>query len=175
MRDTEREREAETQAEGEAGSMQGARRGTPSQVSRITPWAEGGAKPLSHPGCPKDWSFKFYFNLINPNPKKNHCLHGKNLFIFGWFTEWIWESLTGVPCESLGKPIGDYIPQIYTDIHHFHVSEVIFHFSSEYNHYNKNKTPGWYTWDFFNFTWSLGESFISDLRKIFFRPYSISH
>ena len=22
-------------------------------VSRITPWAEGGAKPLSHPGCPE--------------------------------------------------------------------------------------------------------------------------
>ena len=39
MRDTE----AETQAEGEAGSMQGARRGTQSQVSRIRPWAEGGA------------------------------------------------------------------------------------------------------------------------------------
>ena len=57
MRDTEREREAETQAEGEAGSMQGARRGTPSWVSRIRPWAEGGAKLLSHPGCP-------YFLLI---------------------------------------------------------------------------------------------------------------
>ena len=52
MRDTDREREAETQAEGEAGSMQGAPRGTRSQVSRIRPWAEGGAKPLSHPGCP---------------------------------------------------------------------------------------------------------------------------
>ena len=34
MRDTERK--AETQAEGEAGSMQGAQRGTQSQVSRIT-------------------------------------------------------------------------------------------------------------------------------------------
>ena len=52
MRDTETEREAETQAEGEAGSMQGARRGTRSRVSRITPWAEGGVKTLSHPGCP---------------------------------------------------------------------------------------------------------------------------
>ena len=49
MRDTERE--AETQAEGEAGSMQGARRGTQSPVSRIRPWAESGTKPLSHPGC----------------------------------------------------------------------------------------------------------------------------
>ena len=47
-----REREAETQAEGEAGSMQGALRGTRSHVSRITPWAEGGARPLSHLGLP---------------------------------------------------------------------------------------------------------------------------
>ena len=39
MRDTERE--AETQAGGEAGSMQGARCGTRSWVSRIMPWAEG--------------------------------------------------------------------------------------------------------------------------------------
>ena len=58
MIDLEREREAETQAEGEAGPMQGARHGTPSPVSRVTPWAEGGAKMLSHSGCPK-------FNLVN--------------------------------------------------------------------------------------------------------------
>ena len=58
MRDPQREREAETQAEGEAGSMQGARHGTQSRVSRIRPWAEGGAKPLSHLGCPKQL-FKF--------------------------------------------------------------------------------------------------------------------
>ena len=54
MRDIERE--AETQAEGgEAGSMQGARCGTRSLDSGIRPWAEGGAKPLSHRGGP---SFK---------------------------------------------------------------------------------------------------------------------
>ena len=47
------EREAETQAEGEAGSMQGARCGTRSGVSRITPRAEGGTKPLGHPGVPE--------------------------------------------------------------------------------------------------------------------------
>ena len=43
MRDPEKEREigTEIQAEGEAGSMQGARSRTRSQVSRITPWAEG--------------------------------------------------------------------------------------------------------------------------------------
>ena len=52
----EREREAETQAEGEAGFTQGAGRGTRSRVSRIKPWAEGGAKLLSHPGWPFDYS-----------------------------------------------------------------------------------------------------------------------
>ena len=53
MRDREREREAETQAEGEAGSMQGTRCETRSRVPRIMPWAEGGAKLLSHLGCPE--------------------------------------------------------------------------------------------------------------------------
>ena len=32
--------------------MQGARCGTRSRVSRITPQAAGGAKPLRHRGCP---------------------------------------------------------------------------------------------------------------------------
>ena len=32
--------------------MQGARYGTRFRVSRIRTWAEGGTKPLSHPGCP---------------------------------------------------------------------------------------------------------------------------
>ena len=50
--------EAETQAEGETGSTQGARRGTRSRVSRISPWTNGGAKPLSHPGSPVAYSFK---------------------------------------------------------------------------------------------------------------------
>ena len=54
-RELEREREAETQAEGEgeAGSMQGARHGTQSRVSRIRPSAEGNTKPLRHVGCPE--------------------------------------------------------------------------------------------------------------------------
>ena len=47
MTDTQRGRGAETQAEGEAegeaSSIQGARRGTRSWVSRIWPWAEGSA------------------------------------------------------------------------------------------------------------------------------------
>ena len=52
MRDTERGAETQAQAEGEAGSTQGSRRGTRSGVSRITPWTEGGVKPLGHRGCP---------------------------------------------------------------------------------------------------------------------------
>ena len=55
---TDTEREAETQAEGEAGSMQGARRGTWSWVSRTTPPAESGAKLLGHQGCPEAADFK---------------------------------------------------------------------------------------------------------------------
>ena len=31
----------------------GSQRGTRSRVSRIRPWTESGAKPLSHLGCPK--------------------------------------------------------------------------------------------------------------------------
>ena len=54
MRDTQREREAETQAEGEAGSMQGARCGTPSRDSRITPWAEGRLQTAEPPRDPLD-------------------------------------------------------------------------------------------------------------------------
>ena len=46
------EREAETQAEGEAGSMQGARRGTRSRVSRIMPWAEGRRQTAEPPRDP---------------------------------------------------------------------------------------------------------------------------
>ena len=54
-RERERERDAERQAEGDAGSMQEAGYGTQFWVPRITPWAEGGAKPLSHPGIPCVW------------------------------------------------------------------------------------------------------------------------
>ena len=80
MRD--REREAETQAEGEAGSMQGARWGTRSQDPRITTWAEGGAKPLSHPGIPYGLSF--------PKCKKRNRGHRRSfltlhlLFLLRW-------------------------------------------------------------------------------------------
>ena len=63
MRHTE-EREAETQAEGEAGSMQGARYGTRSRVSRITPWAEGHAKPLTTQAA----HFFLTFLIINEMP-----------------------------------------------------------------------------------------------------------
>ena len=66
MRVTHRERRsAETQAEGEAGSMQGTGGGTPSWVSRITPWAADGAKPLIHRGC----SMVAILNSLSENVK----------------------------------------------------------------------------------------------------------
>ena len=40
----------------------GARCGTRSRDPGVTPWAEGGAKPLSHPGCPMSPGFKFSRN-----------------------------------------------------------------------------------------------------------------
>ena len=43
--------------------MQGARRGTRSRVSRITPWAAGGSKPLSHPGLPISQLFNAILTL----------------------------------------------------------------------------------------------------------------
>ena len=46
------QREAETQAEGEAGSMQGARRGIQSRVSRIAPWAKGRHQTAAPPRDP---------------------------------------------------------------------------------------------------------------------------
>ena len=52
-RDRERQRHRQR---GETGPMQGAQHGTLSRVSRVTPWAEGGAKPLSHQGCPRLYS-----------------------------------------------------------------------------------------------------------------------
>ena len=55
----DREREAETQAEGEAGSMPGARCGTRSQVSRITPWAKGRRQTAEPLGLPSLLRFTF--------------------------------------------------------------------------------------------------------------------
>ena len=52
MRDTHTHTEAETQAEGEAGSMQGARRGTQSQDLIPGPYLKAEAQPLSPPGSP---------------------------------------------------------------------------------------------------------------------------
>ena len=63
MRDTETERGRDT---GRGRSRLPA--GTQSQVSRIIPLAEGGAKPLSHPDCPEDKYFKWLFPSLNSGP-----------------------------------------------------------------------------------------------------------
>ena len=62
MRDIERE--AETRAEGEAGSTQGARYGTQSWDSRITPWAEGRHSNAEPPKCP---FFKIFIKILSLN------------------------------------------------------------------------------------------------------------
>ena len=74
MGDIEREREAETQAEGEAGSMQGAGRGTQSRVSRITPWIQAAAKPLLHRAAQMK-VFLHHHPLTQWNLKLNQSLH----------------------------------------------------------------------------------------------------
>ena len=51
MRDTQGK--AETEAEGEAGSLRGAQRRTPSQEPGITPEPKAAAQLLSHPGVPQ--------------------------------------------------------------------------------------------------------------------------
>ena len=71
MKDTERER-AETWAEGEEGSTQGAQHGTRSRVARITSWAEGGAKPLSHAGIPERENLK---QVPGPDLEPDKSLH----------------------------------------------------------------------------------------------------
>ena len=70
---------------GEAGSMQGARHGTRSRVSRITPWAEGGAKLLSHPGCPMKYflmivSVRILLVASNKRPTQTTRLKCKEIF-----------------------------------------------------------------------------------------------
>ena len=74
MRDIERE--AETQAVGEAGSRQGTRHGTGSWISRILPWAEGGAKPLKQWGCPLAPHIHLEFPTVSMWQLRNTLLCG---------------------------------------------------------------------------------------------------
>ncbi|CAK7308684.1 hypothetical protein VULLAG_LOCUS14173 [Vulpes lagopus] len=50
--------------------MQGARRGTRSRVSRITPWAEGSAEVLRPPGCPGPPPLRHHLHMagVQSNP-----------------------------------------------------------------------------------------------------------
>ena len=71
---TQRERDAETQAEGEVDSMQGARRGTRSRDSRITPWAKGRRSTTEPPRDPND-HFKW---------KETEIIWPRHSFVSGW-------------------------------------------------------------------------------------------
>ena len=67
-----REREAEIQPEGEGGSMQGAQRGTRSQIpgSHLEPKAD--AQPLNHPGVPITFVFSI-ISLHSSCPMRLYC------------------------------------------------------------------------------------------------------
>ena len=80
----------ERHTEREAGSMQGAWHGTQSQVSRIRPWAKGGAKLLSHPGCPLNSNLPEFSWILNIQcvdshlnfQKENEEPSSSDIFIF---------------------------------------------------------------------------------------------
>ena len=60
--------DTETQAEEEAGFMQGARCGTPSQDSRIMPWAQGRRSTTEPPRDPHEATFLETVSLWAPFP-----------------------------------------------------------------------------------------------------------
>ena len=70
---TQREREAETQAEGEAGSLQGARCGIRSRISRIAPWAKGRRQTAAPPRDPRTFIL-------------GHPLNGSEVLVFASFS-----------------------------------------------------------------------------------------
>ena len=70
MRDTDTHRERQRHRKKEKKEKQAPRRepdvgGTRPRVSRITPWAEGGAKLLSHHGCPIVCLLNFAYSRIS--------------------------------------------------------------------------------------------------------------
>ena len=67
---------------------------TRSRVSRITPWAEGGAKPLGHWGCPNVLFLTQFLN--NPEEESSNPVGG------------IWKALPMGCGESYHPPLGNY-------------------------------------------------------------------
>ena len=65
------EREAETQAEGEEAPCRELDVGLdPGSPGSRPAWAEGGAKPLSHPGCPKEHFHELVCATISADSQK---------------------------------------------------------------------------------------------------------
>ena len=63
IHDRERERGRDT-GRGRSRLHAGSLHGTRSWITRIRPWAQGGAKPLSCWGCPALYNFLFFFFKI---------------------------------------------------------------------------------------------------------------
>ena len=82
-----RERQRHRQREKQA-SMLGAGHGTQSWVSRITPWAKGGSKPLSHLGCP-EFSSVIYETQYE-RVRSKHLTHLVSMVTANWSTHGLW-------------------------------------------------------------------------------------
>ena len=79
--------------------MQGAQGGTRIQVSRIPRWAEGGAKPLSHPGCLSEYLLYVGDMLSIKNKKlkktqlRSNCFYWKNEQLCFFYSTIAWAHL----------------------------------------------------------------------------------
>ena len=115
----------------------GTRHGTRSPVSRITPWAEGGAKPLSHQGCPNMLNFISFGNYPKwPWAEKNvllkksghyhpgligyNCIGFRSLDFEIRFSESISGERSNLPAHWGGSPCTPHFPSIPSVNWQFH-------------------------------------------------------
>ena len=79
-----------------------------SWVSSIRPWAEGGAKPLSHPGCPKYEPFKSVSTSQRKRKSERFEAAADVLSCWPWVSKLLcfWRALQGRTCGRKGQPPG---------------------------------------------------------------------
>ncbi|CAD7670245.1 unnamed protein product [Nyctereutes procyonoides] len=93
-------------------SMQGARQGTRFRDSRITPRAAGGAKPLSHPGCPNFQILRIsekefilinsFSTLLSKEPNAGLHLRSNYVFLFSFYLQSDDSNLDMTSLQELG-------------------------------------------------------------------------
>ena len=97
---TDRERGGDTGRGRSRLHAPGARRGTQPWVSRITPRAAGGAKPLRHRGCPKVYLFIYDRERERERERGRDTGGGRSRFHAGSLT---WDSIPGLQDRALGQ------------------------------------------------------------------------